>query len=1273
METIFNKVCKALFCLSMLLIFISTDINAQFGPIESMGQHRLRTTQAKVLDIDGDGDLDVLSNAKGTKEVIWFENLGSGEFAEYKQIWEVPLYESLGVVTGEFSIDYGDLDLDGDLDIISTESFPGEVAWYENDGTGNFIAKHILETPDSTPNAVEVADMDGDGDLDILIGEYGSEIFWLENMGNGEFVSSQLIHDYGAGYPIHSIEAIELSGDGNLDIVVGFGQSYAIGLFMGQGNMEFNNSGIYIGASADAKSIKTADIDNDGDIDIYASMYEGDLRWFENDGAGNFESHLINDNEDAPNCEAIEAIDVNGDGYLDMMVSFYDQNFPTISTLWYESNEGLSFETPQYLSEDVIGSTYLTSGDLSGDGNPDLVTVSWYSDQVSWTENLGGGQFSESHELTRSLRSISTISRADMNGDGKLDFLTSSSYNDKICYYPNEGDGNYGSQIIITHTASGVDYVEAIDFDGDGDLDLFWFSSSNVGYEMIYWMENTGEYSYNEPILLFEGNYKSIVAVDYDLDGDADIILTWWGDGVGYLNMSENTGAGQFIDDQIILDLSSQAYIKGTGDFDNDGDIDFLAAGGGGNIIWFENTGENQNLPVHIIDTGVGSTSAGFSHADLDLDGDLDVVFANYAPGTYWIATYKNLGDGIFGEPNTVYQSNQSLDGLHLIDIQNDGLIDIVANDPDDETIVYLLNNGIGNFDSPEFLTHTPFSNYHIRGSGDLDGDGDQDLFGTKHSNVGGFFTIENFHFFPHQARGRIFLDINENGSHDSTDIAINNIGITSQPLAEYTYSYDDGRYHLFIDGTDGTTYQIQPETLDGWAITTDSDYYSVIGDENFTSVDSLDFGFAPDSIYTDLNVNLTGGFPRCNQLVNYWIDLSNQGTSLPSGVIHLAIDDSISYSNSSLEPDSIVDQNVYWHLDSLFYFSDFQIDVEVLMPSFTSMGDTLLSTLTFTEDSEIPEEAVIISDSLEQILVCAYDPNDKSVTPAGLDSLGYIGQGQELEYLIRFQNTGNDTAFAVIIHDQLASELDKTTFEPKASSHEMQTYLHEDGRIEFSFFNIMLPDSGADFLGSQGYVKFKIQPLEDLLPNTEILNTAEIFFDYNTEIVTNTLQNTIECYVAPTPSITFEYPFLSAGVLDGTSYQWYLNGEVIEGATTATLVPDTNGFYSVEVGDANACITLSDPFDFSTLGVISVDGFEASIYPNPSSGVINFSFSLTLNGDYDLIIYNILGVEIINIQKLNGNTFILPKGTLEKGVFLASVRSNETGEIVFTEKIVVQ
>ncbi|MCC6727115.1 MAG: hypothetical protein IT258_21610 [Saprospiraceae bacterium] len=137
--------------------------------------------------------------------------------------------------------------------------------------------------------------------------------------------------------------------------------------------------------------------------------------------------------------------------------------------------------------------------------------------------------------------------------------------------------------------------------------------------------------------------------------------------------------------------------------------------------------------------------------------------------------------------------------------------------------------------------------------------------------------------------------------------------------------------------------------------------------------------------------------------------------------------------------------------------------------------------------------------------VIGSYDPNDKTGFPLGYGDKHYIERGTDLQYLIRFQNTGTDTAFNIVVRDTITNLLDLTTLRPGTSSHPYNLEIKDGNILEFRFNQIMLPDSFINEPGSHGYLNFSISPKQNLPLGSIINNSAAIYFDFNTPVITNT------------------------------------------------------------------------------------------------------------------------------------------------------------------------
>jgi uncharacterized repeat protein (TIGR01451 family) len=187
--------------------------------------------------------------------------------------------------------------------------------------------------------------------------------------------------------------------------------------------------------------------------------------------------------------------------------------------------------------------------------------------------------------------------------------------------------------------------------------------------------------------------------------------------------------------------------------------------------------------------------------------------------------------------------------------------------------------------------------------------------------------------------------------------------------------------------------------------------------------------------------------------------------------------------------------------------------------------------------------------DTIHQEATASWDPNDKIVLPAGIGPQGLITNDQLLTYTINFQNTGNAPAVNVVLHDIISDNLDLNTFKMLSASHPYT--MQFSGREAIWKFNaIMLPDSNTDEQHSHGFVSFTISPVQGLAQGTTINNTADIYFDYNSGVRTNTTLNTVD--------------------------QTLSVNDIEKGTATITLLPNPfNQFTTIKIDGADAPFEL--------------------------------------------------------------------------------------------------
>lgn len=213
--------------------------------------------------------------------------------------------------------------------------------------------------------------------------------------------------------------------------------------------------------------------------------------------------------------------------------------------------------------------------------------------------------------------------------------------------------------------------------------------------------------------------------------------------------------------------------------------------------------------------------------------------------------------------------------------------------------------------------------------------------------------------------------------------------------------------------------------------------------------------------------------------------------------------------------------------------------------------------------------------------IIDSYDPNDKMVSPSGITSNHYVKAGTVLDYKIRFQNTGTDTAYKVVIKDALAPYLDPSTIQWGVSSHPYTIKITGTGTpvLEFTFDNINLPHSAVNEPGSNGFVKFKVATYSSLANGVVVNNNANIYFDYNLPIETNTAQITISDFV-PTYVPLAVNPFLSENI------------KLYPNPTSGRVVIESDTLQKVEIYSLTGIL-----METTTDNQIDLSGYAKGIY----------------------------------------------------------------------------
>jgi uncharacterized protein (DUF2141 family) len=654
-------------------------------------------SRAIFADLDGDGDLDLIVGER-YGGFLYFENTGFRTQPAFVQ--RVGIANPLaGVDIGYTSFPaLGDFDGDGDFDLVAGDTF-NELRYFENLGT-DLVERTGSDDPISGlgplyRTAPAFADLDGDGDLDMITGESGGTFVYAKNTGPpgspayaAQTGTNNPLNGQVAGFGKSMPALGDLDGDGLVDMISG--ESTGTLLY-------FKNTGTSTGPAftpitgtanpLNGQDVGTrsapalGDVDGDGDLDLVVGRYTGTFAYYKNIGSSGglpiFSGPLTGtanpfNGLTTPHVYSSPTLkDIDGDGDLDLVAGDFDGNFS------YFENTG-SATAPAFVQRTgsanpldgvEVGGTnnYSTPAlaDLDQDGDFDVVSGSgeggffFYENTILRPTPIYLGPnpipFAGKH-----VASFSTVAAGDLDGDGDPDFVATEEFaSGTLHYFQNTGSVTKPQVVEITGTANPFDGLSAgftprlvlVDIDGDGDLDLV-----------------SGE-NYLNPLHYFENTGTATSPAFVERTGTA--------------LPHPNPFAG------VIVGRGSPTF----GDIDHDGDLDLVVGEFNGTFHYFRNDGTARAPLFGSEITGTanpfnGLSAGNFATAalgDVDRDGDLDLVAGEESPGIFHY--YENTGTATSpayvertGTANPLNGKNVGLDSVPtLVDLDGDGDLDVVS------------------------------------------------------------------------------------------------------------------------------------------------------------------------------------------------------------------------------------------------------------------------------------------------------------------------------------------------------------------------------------------------------------------------------------------------------------------------------------------------------------------------------------------------------------------------------------------------------------------
>jgi len=658
--------------------------NGTFSSAVNTSYVTYNANRLRAVDIDNDHDMDLVI-AGLNSNIIIVKNNGDGTFTTITDT---------GLNNAE-DVQFVDLDHDGDMDMVSAYQLGDNVKISLNNGNGTFASGTDFSY--NNPTSVAFMDLSYDGDIDIIVSAQDEDnydqIEYLVNNGSASFAKEYgfygLMTDYEysfAGYP--SLSTADVDGDGDLDLV----QTSRL------------NSYVAINKSSDLVAVTSlSPVPNANNVSASSNLtatlnYDADLATINTSnvsvigsltgkisGTVSFDSPSKTITFDpSSNLKAGETYmfsvsdsvtSLNGTHLYTGRSTEFRVAVSSSGKGHFVSSTALNFDSGHYPD-------HLAVGDLNGDGFADAAMIESYNQAVSIALNNGDGTFASPTTLSYSKSSMGFIQIADMDSDGDMDIIIGRNGNSNIDILLNNGSASFETTITFGSFTSYYDNLYAKDINSNGLVDLIQRNSGSSG---PYHAENQGDGTFHGDIKQIDWSSSDLAIVDLNNDGNQDFVMSYNQNGYHRLGVAlgervHDYGVQRF-GEPYFIDLDIAPNLIQAADFDNDGDVDFVATTKD-NLSFFiiKNNGNGTFTTGSPIQTNLEVSA--MEIGDLNGDSDLDIIFSSFNSnenGETIFSVAYNKGDGKFNNTATFkLDDNSSFKGSKLADTDGDGDLDMV-------------------------------------------------------------------------------------------------------------------------------------------------------------------------------------------------------------------------------------------------------------------------------------------------------------------------------------------------------------------------------------------------------------------------------------------------------------------------------------------------------------------------------------------------------------------------------------------------------------------